>query len=99
LPVTRSNIPLGSVSRRASASCIVNSAGFEFPIRPTEPSKVSSAGLRLHQTFQTFIAFPATAVALFDPFEAAVPTVRFIDPVLIETGMHARLACGLARIF
>lgn len=48
---------------------------------------------------QALVTFTVVTVALFDPFEAAVAAIRFIGPVLIEAGIKARLARGIARIF
>ena len=53
--------------------------------------KNSPRSLRL--PLQALVAFAVIAAALLDPFKAAVSAIRFIDSVLIEASVEARLAC------
>jgi hypothetical protein len=48
---------------------------------------------------QVLVALAVIATALFDPNKPAVGIVCFVGIVLIETGVHARFASRLARIF
>ena len=44
---------------------------------------------------KAFVAFAVIAATFLNPFERTVSAIRFIDPVLIEAGMHAGLTGGL----
>jgi hypothetical protein len=50
-------------------------------------------------TLKVSVALTVIAAALFDPNEPAVGIARLVSIVLIEAGVHARFARGLARVF
>src|SRR4029077_10859619 len=65
---------------------------FGKPLR-TFPDHALSCAL------QSLVAFAVIAAALLDPLHAAIAIGRLVGVVLVDAGMHARLAGGFLRVF
>src|SRR5215510_6281581 len=50
-------------------------------------------------TLQALVALAVVAAALLDPGQPAIAVARLVGVVLVEAGVHARLAGRLGRIF
>src|SRR4029077_8312869 len=55
--------------------------------------------LALSRALQLLGAFAVIAAALLDPFQAAIGAGRLVGVVLVDTGVHPRLAFALLGIF
>src|SRR5436190_3307062 len=66
------------------------------PDQPTAPEKFKRGSSR---ALQLLGAFAVIAAALLDPLQAAIAVGGLVGVVLIDAGMHARLAGGLLGVF